>query len=63
MEMSYTTCEVCGVEQYCFLQFRTDIKADDSSMIKRAACPECLKIVYKTIMNRKQIKAISYYNN
>jgi hypothetical protein len=61
MEMTYTTCEVCGTEQYCFLQFRTDVQEDESS-IKKAACPQCLSAVYKSIMNDKQVKALPYYS-
>ena len=53
--MTYTRCEVCGIEQYCFLQFRTDIKEDDPSIIKRAACPHCLKVVYNTTKTGKGI--------
>jgi len=60
--MTYTTCEVCGIEQYCFLQFRTDIKDKDSSIIKRAVCTHCLTIVYKTMMADKQVKTIPYYS-
>jgi len=60
--MTYTTCEVCGIEQYCFLQFRTDIKEDDPSIIKRAACPQCLKAVYNMMKTGQQIKNIVYYS-
>lgn len=60
MEMTYTACEVCGVEQYCFLQFRTDIKENESDIIKRAVCTQCLKVIYETMMTGKRIKNISY---
>lgn len=62
MGMTYTTCEVCGREQYCFLQFRTDINGDDPSIIKRAVCPHCLKIVYQTMQLDRRVKTISYYS-
>ena len=60
--MTYITCEVCGIEQYCFLQFRTDIKEDDSGIIKKAACTHCLKVIYNKMMTDKSIKTISYYS-
>jgi len=59
--MTYTTCEVCGVEQYCFLQFRTDIQ-EDENIIKRAVCTPCLTVVYHAMMTGKRIKTIPYYS-
>jgi len=58
--MTYTTCEVCGTAQYCFLQFRPTVR-ENKDVIKRAACAHCLALVYHTIQNRKQIKVLAYY--
>lgn len=61
--MIYTTCEVCGNEEYCFLQFRPEVQDDENIIIiKRAACPHCLALVYDTNKNSKQIKVSSYYS-
>ena len=61
MKMTYTTCEICGTDQYCFMQFRTDIQQDDTTLIKKAACTHCLTVVYKTMMTHKPVQTIPYY--
>ena len=52
--MKYTTCEICGHEQYCFLQFCAEDQKDNF-LIKNAVCTDCLKTVYKTMINEHQI--------
>lgn len=40
--MTYTVCEICAIEQYCFPQ----LSSGDDQLIKTAVCPDCLNKLY-----------------
>ncbi|MPL58733.1 hypothetical protein SDC9_04275 [bioreactor metagenome] len=46
--MTYTMCQICQTEQYCFPQFSTE----PDQLINTAVCPDCLSKLYNSNLNR-----------